>query len=79
MIETANPCTLCTKVADPQNCENKQCPLWRSWFTAKWNQTRKLFGTGPVKADPCLDCVWNGPLCTAPCTTRIAYEQEETR
>lgn len=76
MMNTPSPCLLCTRVADPKNCENKQCVLWRNWFTAKWNHTRKLFDRKPTQPDPCLDCPWNGPLCTTPCPGKEAYERE---
>lgn len=67
----------CNRVEDPANCENKQCVLWRNWFLSRWNQTRKLFGMESGQSDPCLDCVWKGPLCSASCPTRKAYEKEE--
>ena len=31
-----SPCVGCTRVADPENCENKSCNLWRSWFLTRW-------------------------------------------
>lgn len=37
------PCTYCSKVPDPRNCDNKKCVPWRKWFVNRWDQTRKLF------------------------------------
>ncbi len=33
-----SPCLTCTRVADPRNCENKNCQLWRKWFLGRWEQ-----------------------------------------
>lgn len=33
-----SPCLRCTRVADPRNCENKNCQLWRKWFLHRWAQ-----------------------------------------
>lgn len=32
------PCLTCTKVKDPENCENKSCKEWREWFLKKWGE-----------------------------------------
>lgn len=34
------PCNRCNKVADPRQCENKECRQWQSWFIEKWNTMR---------------------------------------
>lgn len=31
-----SPCLYCTRVADPENCENKGCKPWRNWFLNRW-------------------------------------------
>ena len=31
-----SPCLGCTRVADPRNCENKNCKPWRQWFLDRW-------------------------------------------
>ncbi len=31
-----SPCVFCTRVRNPEDCENKNCPQWRAWFLAKW-------------------------------------------
>ena len=31
-----SPCLSCTRVANPLDCENKQCKLWQKWFLARW-------------------------------------------
>lgn len=35
------PCSNCTRVKDPKNCENKLCKDWRAWFIGRWDQMRK--------------------------------------
>lgn len=35
-----SPCLVCTRVADPENCENKNCVPWRNWFLASWERLR---------------------------------------
>lgn len=34
------PCNRCVKVADPHQCENKDCRQWRQWFIEKWDALR---------------------------------------
>ena len=36
-----SPCLRCTRVAQPRECENKNCKLWRSWYIQKWDDMRK--------------------------------------
>ena len=36
-----SPCLNCTRVKDPKNCENKNCPVWREWFIRRWEEMRK--------------------------------------
>ena len=31
------PCLTCTRVKDPEDCENKTCPDWKAWFMNQWN------------------------------------------
>ena len=33
-----SPCLTCTRVADPRECENKNCMRWRKWFLGRWEQ-----------------------------------------
>ena len=35
-----SPCMRCTRVAQPRQCENKDCKAWQSWFIGKWNAMR---------------------------------------
>lgn len=35
------PCISCNRVLDPDNCENKNCQLWRSWFVDSWDSLRR--------------------------------------
>ena len=42
MSKMNSPCLTCTRVKNPQDCENKNCGDWRRWFIARWEATRKL-------------------------------------
>jgi hypothetical protein len=35
------PCISCTRVTDPENCEDKRCQAWQRWFTDAWDQLRR--------------------------------------
>lgn len=35
-----SPCLECTRVRDPQNCENKLCKDWQAWFIDRWEAMR---------------------------------------
>ena len=35
-----SPCFTCTRVKDPQNCENKACKEWQAWFIDRWETMR---------------------------------------
>ena len=35
-----NPCALCARVKDPENCENKNCKIWQKWFLSRWELIR---------------------------------------
>lgn len=37
-ITIENPCTHCVRVADPAQCDNKQCKVWQRWFLSRWEQ-----------------------------------------
>lgn len=36
-----SPCLCCQRVADPRNCDNKNCVQWRQWFLARWELIRR--------------------------------------
>ena len=38
-----SPCVNCTRVANPECCENKNCKLWKSWFLRRWGA---IYGYG---------------------------------
>ena len=40
MERKLSPCSYCTRVPDPRDCENKACMLWRRWFIERWEQMR---------------------------------------
>lgn len=46
MTDMLSPCLHCTRVRDPQNCENKNCRPWREWFFVQWEKTRRLYRKG---------------------------------
>lgn len=53
-----SPCQMCTRVADPENCENKCCTLWRNWFLSRWAilhaYPRHLMEKPPEMAGSCI-------------------------
>ena len=40
MKKDISPCIYCTKVACPENCENKNCGDWQEWFIRRWELIR---------------------------------------
>ena len=36
-----SPCLACTRVRNPENCENKLCKDWQGWFIDRWEAMRK--------------------------------------
>ena len=36
MDQKTSPCRRCTRVTDPDNCENKRCGIWQRWFLGRW-------------------------------------------
>ena len=36
-----SPCLECTRVKDPQACENKGCKDWQAWFLNRWDAMRE--------------------------------------
>ena len=36
----SSPCLKCTRVKDPQSCENKLCKDWQVWFINRWEAIR---------------------------------------
>lgn len=36
MNKSSSPCLTCTRVKDPDSCENKNCKLWKAWFLRRW-------------------------------------------
>lgn len=37
-----SPCLTCSRVENPQKCENKNCNVWRQWFISSWDQMRSF-------------------------------------
>jgi len=42
----SNPCLSCIRVRNPDACDNKNCRLWRVWFTYRWETMRKTVRAG---------------------------------
>ncbi len=40
MKNPVSPCLTCTRVQNPQECENKNCGVWRRWFIKSWDNFR---------------------------------------
>lgn len=38
-----SPCEGCTRVVNPDACENKLCKDWKAWFLSRW---AKIYGFG---------------------------------
>lgn len=36
-----SPCLSCTRVANPRQCDDKDCQLWRRWFAGRWDALRR--------------------------------------
>ena len=36
-----SPCLTCNRVADPSDCQNKNCVQWKTWWLDRWEQIRK--------------------------------------
>ena len=37
MNKCESPCKTCTRVANPEMCENKYCKFWKAWFLGRWD------------------------------------------
>ena len=68
-----SPCTHCQRVADPNQFENKECRLWRNWFTARWDALRQQYLAGE---DPCIRCECPRELCFEPCEDKRQWDKE---
>ena len=38
-----SPCAVCRRVEKPEQCDNKDCMLWRRWFLERWEQLRRVY------------------------------------
>lgn len=43
MCVNSSPCAACRRVEKPEQCDNKDCMLWRRWFVARWEQMRRAY------------------------------------
>lgn len=41
VYKAPSPCLTCTRVRDPQNCDNKLCQPWRQWFRRRWDMIHR--------------------------------------
>ena len=36
-----SPCKGCTRVQNPEGCENKNCKVWKAWFLRRWGEIHR--------------------------------------
>lgn len=46
-----SPCMTCRRVRNPQDCENKMCRQWQSWWVNRWNAIRAEMGVDRQNSD----------------------------
>lgn len=73
------PCAGCTRVPDPEKCDNKDCKLWREWFLERWAQIHGYYRQRvPMEQkDPCKSCQCPADMCFTKCAARIAWEEQQ--
>lgn len=83
MKRSQSPCIGCRRVADPVNCENKNCALWRPWFISQWERScavlRRAAAPSTLQeqaSDPCGSCLCPKELCLTPCQRRLVWLRE---
>lgn len=67
-----NPCAHCRRLNEPENCENKECLQWRSWFIGWWDAMRAQYLSRVT--DPCETCMCSKQQCAEPCVQRKMWE-----
>ena len=45
-MENEKPCSTCTRVEHPEECDRKSCPAWREWFIKRWEEIRWKMKSG---------------------------------
>lgn len=55
LIKHHSPCLTCTRVLDPQVCENKECRPWRQWFIGRWALIYAYGQLNLMLSDPCAE------------------------
>ena len=48
-----SPCQYCTRVANPEGCENKRCNYWKKWFLRRWSLIHDYPRRQQESAAPC--------------------------
>ena len=76
MTNPISPCLHCTRVRDPEACENKNCKTWRQWFAGRWEYTRKLYRAGMDRCQKKRGVPLGGCRYASPHTTE-AYLQTD--
>lgn len=67
MNKRTSPCTQCYRVANPSNCENKNCKLWQRWFLHRWEAMRAGIRAAMDRADRTpTACTGNGTYDASP-------------
>lgn len=76
-----SPCVTCTRVPNPNDCENKLCQPWKRWFLARWAEIHAYAQHNAViknlSNDPCDKCVCFGKACTGPCRIKQIWQEEQ--
>lgn len=77
-----SPCVTCTRVPNPNNCENKLCQPWKQWFLARWAEIHALANHEVVSKnlskDPCESCVCPVEVCAVPCDKKRIWQEAQT-
>lgn len=37
-VDKMKPCDNCTRVPNPEDCDNKRCPEWQAWWKPLWDK-----------------------------------------
>lgn len=74
-----SPCIGCTRVSDPNGCDDKRCVPWRRWFVRRWDQMYGAYRrTAQVREhtpDPCESCVVPKSMCVGKCREKTKWEE----
>ena len=77
--QLTGPCEGCTRIPDPEKCDNKDCKQWRQWFLERWDLIHGYYlKKAPERSvDPCTVCQCPSEMCFPKCSTRTAWEAQQ--